>query len=32
MIKIDWDRWIDSDDEGDEEKKPGMGDFDPSMM
>ena len=31
QITIDWDRWIDPDDEP-EDDKGGMGDFDPSMM
>ena len=31
-IQIDWARWTDPDDSGDEKKDPGMGDMDPSMM
>ena len=31
LITIDWARWVDPDEE-DEDEKPGMGDFDPSMM
>ena len=31
LITIDWARWVDPDDE-EEDEKPGMGDFDPSMM
>lgn len=31
QITIDWDKWIDPDDEPEEDKGPG-GDFDPSMM
>ena len=34
QITIDWDRWVDPDDEPEEDKAGagGMGDFDPSMM
>ena len=32
FITIDFARWIDPDDSGDEKKDQGMGDFDPSMM
>ena len=32
LITIDWARWRDPDDEDPAEEKPGMGDFDPSMM
>jgi len=30
QITIDWNRWIDPDDEPEEQQNPGMGDFDPS--
>ena len=32
LITIDWARWKDPDDDDAGEEKPGMGDFDPSMM
>jgi hypothetical protein len=32
QISIDFDKWVDADDEPVEEEKGGMGDFDPSMM
>ena len=34
FIKVDFDKWINPDDSGDDKKDPGagMGDFDPSMM
>ena len=34
FISIDFDKWIDPDDSGDDKKDPnaGMGDFDPSML
>jgi hypothetical protein len=32
QISIDFDKWVDADDEPAEEEKGGMGDFDPSMM
>ena len=32
QITIDWDKWVDPDDEPEDDDKGGMGDFDPSLM